>query len=253
MSLAAANSMRLARALALLGVDSRRGSEELIRAGQVAVNGRVIRDVATNVVSHQDQIALDGRVLPWPRRHRYYAVNKPPGVTSTVRDPHADRTVVQLVPTSARLFPVGRLDLESEGLILLTDDGELANRVMHPKYEVEKEYEAQVSTIPPGEAIDRIRSGITLDGQIVRPEKVRLSRRNDQAWVSLVLREGRKHEVRRLLGAVGLHVQRLVRIRIGSIRLGSLPSGGHRTLTAREIDDLLGKSRPAPVRARVRR
>ena len=124
--------------------------------------------------------------------------------------------------------------------MLLTDDGDFANKVMHPRYEVEKEYEALVTSAPPSEAIESLRAGIVLDGRTVRPERVRLQNRGEQHWVTLVVREGRKHEVRRLLGAVGLTVRRLVRTRIGPVRLGALPVGGHRPLSTREVEGLFG-------------
>ena len=244
----APKGIRLARALATLGADSRRGSEALIRAGRVAVNGARVEDVTRNVIPNLDAITLDGKLLSWPRGRHYYALHKPRGIVSTVRDPHADRTVVQLIPTTSRLYPVGRLDKDSEGLILLTDDGDFANRVTHPRYQVEKEYRAQVFPDPTDEMLARIGEGFELDGKLARPERVQRELRAGEPWVTMVLMEGRKHEVRRILGMVGLSVRRLIRTRIGRVRLGDLAPGRYRELHPQEIAGLLGaqpdRSRP---------
>ncbi len=227
--------MRISRALAQMGFESRRGSEQAVLLGRVTVNGEIVQDVATNVTPGRDELAVDGKPLTWVTKQEYYAVNKPPGVVSTVKDAHADQTVVELVPTSARLFPVGRLDKESEGLVLLTNDGDLANRVTHPRYEVEKEYAALVRPTPTNAIIERLRQGIELDGRAAMPTSVMLRIHDGEAWVRIIITEGRQHEVRRLLGAVGLEVRRLIRTRIGPVQLGTLKSGAYRKLEAREI------------------
>jgi 23S rRNA pseudouridine2605 synthase len=212
----------------------------LIRAGHVTVNGVASREVTTNVVPQRDVIAVDGRRLTWPRERRYYAVYKPRGVVSTVRDPHAERTVVQLVPSSSRLYPVGRLDKDSEGLVLLTDDGDFANRVTHPRYEIEKEYRALVRPMVDENTLARVAAGVDLDGRLARPERVDILQQSaGKTWLTVVLTEGRKHEVRRLLGAAGLSVDRLLRIRIGPVLVGELEVGGHRPLTSAEVQELL--------------
>lgn len=244
------SGMRLARALATLGVASRRRCEALIRAGRIAVNGVLVDDVATNVTLNQDAIALDGKLLAWPRGRRYYAVHKPRGFVSTVRDPHASRTVIQLIPSQARLYPVGRLDKDSEGLILLTDDGDFTNRVTHPRYQVEKEYQALVFPTPSDEALAIIRGGVELDGKLARPESVSVDTRTGGVWVTVVLMEGRKHEVRRILGSAGLSVRRLVRTRIGRVELGDLGPGQYRELHPHEVAEFLGGALPQKLGGR---
>lgn len=230
-----APGMRIARALAQMGFESRRGSEQAVLLGRVSVNGVTVQDVATTVVPGRDAIAVDGAPLTWAPGQEHYAVNKPPGFVSTVKDAHAQRTVMELVQTSARLYPVGRLDKESEGLILLTNDGDLANRVSHPRYEVEKEYAVLVRPTPTNAMIERLRQGIELDGRAAVPTSVFLRIHDGEPWVRMVLTEGRRHEVRRLLGAVGLEARRLIRTRIGPIHLGTLKSGESRKLQAREL------------------
>ena len=244
--------MRLARALAQMGFESRRGSEQAVLLGRVSVNGIVVDDVATNVVAGRDAIAVDGRQLAWVVKQEHYAVNKPPGVVSTVKDAHAERTVVELVQSSARLFPVGRLDKESEGLVLLTNDGDLANRVTHPRYEVEKEYAVLVRPTPTNAMIERLRQGLDLDGRTAVPTSVLLRIHNGDSWVRIVITEGRQHEVRRLVGAVGLEVRRLIRTRIGPVHLGTLKSGESRKLESRELRVLREGPRTARAAARSR-
>lgn len=237
--------MRIARALAQIGPHSRRESEQLVVAGRVSVNGRPVAGPATLVDPLLDTIQVDGVLLGRPAGREYYAVHKPRGVASTVSDPHADRTVVQLVPSEARLYPVGRLDKESEGLILLTNDGDFANRTAHPRYEVAKEYQALVASVPSEDALAQLGAGVLLDGRLVQPDGVSLWAALDGPWVGVVLHEGRKHEVRRLLAAVGLTVRRLVRTRIGPIRLGALKPGQYRALRPKEIAALLTHA-PSP-------
>lgn len=235
--------VRIGRALSMLGAASRREGENLVRGGRVQVNGVMVTDLAQRVTPHLDRVAVDGKQLSWGGVRRYYAVHKPRGVVSTVRDPHAERTVIQLVPSTARLYPVGRLDKDSEGLMLLTDDGDFANRVTHPRYEVEKEYEALVRPNPGPEQLDRLRAGFDLDGKLAQPRRVSWEQRSGSPWIKMVLSEGRKHEVRRLLGAAGFNVERLVRTRIGPVHLGRLAPGEFRELRPREISIL--RSPPA--------
>ncbi len=239
--------MRVARALSLLGHCSRREAERLVEQGRVAVNGATLQTLAALVDIERDIIAVDGRPLSRPGALSY-AVYKPAGVTSTVRDPHARRAVVQLVYSPARLYPVGRLDKESEGLILLTNDGELAQRVTHPSHAVEKEYEALVDRAVGAATLTAVSGGVELDGRLRRPLRVTVKEHDSETWVRLVLAEGVNHEVRRMLGAAGLSVRRLVRTRIGPVRLGRMQPGASRLLSSDEVHALklgIDNSRPS--------
>lgn len=238
--------VRLARALSMLGAASRREAERLIAEGRVVVDGQVVREPAFLVDPARATIAVDGRPLLKRRALRYVALHKPRGVVSTVRDPHASRTVISLVPSDVRLYPVGRLDKDSEGLILLTNDGDFANAVMHPRYGVEKEYRALVRGRLTRDEVEQLRRGVAIDGAICRPVAVEIERTaGDTAWVKLVLREGRKREVRRLLDAIHHPVLRLIRTRIGVVRLDHLPPGGYRDLSPWEVEQLMAAARAA--------
>jgi 23S rRNA pseudouridine2605 synthase len=231
--------MRIARALSVVGWCSRREAERLIAEGRVAVNGQVARTPATLVNLAADHLSVDGRNLSDPVETRYIALHKPRGVVSTARDPHAERTVVELVPSSCRLYPVGRLDKDSEGLILLTNDGEFANRVAHPRFETEKEYLALVRERPNTAALERLRKGVALDGRPTAPARVGvLEGTTEGCWLRLVLHEGRNREVRRMLETVGHPVLRLIRTRVGPVYLGTLRPGEYRDLRAEEVTEL---------------
>ena len=237
--------MRIARALAIIGIASRRDAERLVTAGRVRVDGQLVRDPAFSVFPDQVQILLDGKVVEKLQEYRYIALNKPVGVVSTVRDPHATRTVMDFVERDARLYPVGRLDKDSEGLILLTNDGSFANVATHPRYGVEKEYRALVRNRPTRESLERLQRGVMLDGESARAVQADMERQGrDGTWVRLVLKEGRKREVRRMLEAVGHPVLRLIRTRVGPIRLGNLASGTHRELSEWEVRRLIASARP---------
>lgn len=242
----ASRRMRIARALAMVGTRSRRESERLVSAGWVTVNGADVTDLATLVDPSRDTIAVNGVPLHEPAPFAYYALHKPRGVVSTVRDPHATHTVVQLVPSEARLYPVGRLDKDSEGLLLLTNDGDFANAVTHPRYEVEKEYQALVAPPPSANGLEQLRAGVSLDGRLVAPRAIGVRAAPEGTWVRVILHEGQKREVRRLLRVIGLTVRRLVRTRIGSVRLGRLKPGEYRPLRRDEIRALLEPNKPFP-------
>lgn len=237
--------VRIAKALSILGRCSRREAEHLVLSGRVVVNGAPIATAATLVDPARDSIVVDGERLGPPAAHRYYAVHKPRGVVSTVRDPHASHTVVQLVPLPERLYPVGRLDKDSEGLILLTNDGDFAHSVMHPRYGVEKEYQALVPRAPTEAELNRLAAGIPLEGRVATAVEATTEMREAQPWVRLVLLEGRRHEARRLLAAVGLPVRRLIRTRIGPVHLGRLTPGAYRELRPGEVEALRG-ALPSP-------
>lgn len=224
--------MRLGKFLASAGVASRRASEELIRSGRVTVNGETVTDPARDV-SAADRVAADGREVHQPEQRVVYAVNKPPGVVSTARDTHGRPTVVGLVPDTARLYPVGRLDLESTGLILLTNDGELAHRLTHPRFEVEKTYLATVAHPPVGEAaLRRLRSGVQLEDGLTAPARVR---RVAADRLEITIHEGRSRQVRRMCQAVGHPVSALERVAFGPLELGRLEIGAYRQLNETEI------------------
>jgi 23S rRNA pseudouridine2605 synthase len=226
--------MRLAKYLAHAGVASRRSAETLIATGRVSVEGVVVTDPAADV-GEDSRVALDGRPLEGPEPRASYAVNKPVGVVSTARDTHGRPTVVALVPASGlRLYPVGRLDADSSGLILLTNDGELANRLTHPSFEVAKTYRAKLGGGRVGEgALTALREGVELEDGATAPALVRRVSPNS---IELTISEGRNRQVRRMCAAVGHPVKELQRIAFGPLRLGGLPDGGYRRLRAAEVD-----------------
>ena len=231
--------MRLAKYLAHAGVASRRAAEELIGAGRVRVGGEVITDPARDV-DESSEVEVDGRpVAPEPRE--VWMVNKPHGVVSTAREPGRRRAVTELVDSPRRLYPVGRLDADSTGLILLTNDGELANRLTHPRYGVPKTYLIELAHPPSEVDLDRLRRGVELeDGPTAPAEVERLGERQ----IQVTIREGRKRQVRRMAEAIGNEVEDLTRIRIGPLDLGDLRRGEARRLDRREIDVLWKDSAP---------
>ncbi|MGB9724578.1 MAG: pseudouridine synthase [Chloroflexia bacterium] len=226
---------RLQKVLARAGLGSRRACEELIRQGRVTVDGRVAH-LGQSVDLRREEVRVDGRPLPLPEGLTYLLLHKPAGVLSTVRDPHGRPTVLDLVPAATRLYPVGRLDLESEGLLLLTNDGELAYRLTHPRYEVEKEYRVLVEGRPSPEVLSRWRSGQVLLEEWPAPAQVEVLRTEGEAtWLRVVLHEGRKRQIRLVAEALGHPVRRLVRVRLDGVRLGPLPPGAWRTLRSEEV------------------
>ena len=212
--------MRLAKFLAHGGVASRRNAELIVAKGRVTVGGEVVTDPARDV-GDEDDVRVDGSPVAAEARE-VWAVNKPAGVVSTAREPGSRRAVVELVASEARLYPVGRLDADSTGLLLLTNDGELANRLTHPRYEVPKAYRAELRR-PPSEAdLERLRRGVELEDGPTAPAQVR---RLGEREIEIVLREGRNRQVRRMVEAIGNAVAALRRVRFGPVELGSLPPG----------------------------
>jgi 23S rRNA pseudouridine2605 synthase len=227
--------MRLAKFLAHAGVASRRRAETLITAGRVTVGGEVVTDPARDV-DEASGVAVDGGAVAGAEERVVYALNKPPGVVSTARDPGGNPTVVSLIDDPRRLYPVGRLDADAAGLILLTNDGELANRLTHPRYEVPKTYRVRVTSPPVSEAaLRRLREGIELDDGMTAPAKVR---RLAPDTIELTIHEGRNRQVKRMCEAVGHRVLELERVRFGPLLLGDLKRGGSRRLTAAEVERL---------------
>ncbi|MHB8705549.1 MAG: pseudouridine synthase [Coriobacteriia bacterium] len=232
---------RLQRYLARAGVASRRSAEEMIAAGRVRVNGEVVTAMGVKVVSGTDRVEVDGAVVAPLESHVYFVLNKPAGYVTTLSDPEGRKTVADLLPNvGRRLFTVGRLDYETTGLLLLTDDGEFAHRLMHPRYHVEKSYIATVAGIPDEPVLQRLRSGVTLDDGLTAPaEAERIATRGDSATVRLVIREGRKRQVRRMLASVGHPVFQLHRERFGPVLLGGVAPGETRPLEAAEVAALM--------------
>ncbi len=229
--------MRLAKHLAHAGVASRRAAEALIAAGRVSVDGELVRDPARDV-DERSRVVLDGRLLAAAEPHVVYALHKPIGVLSTARDTHGRPTVVELLGERRRLYPVGRLDADSSGLILLTNDGELANRLTHPRYEVPRTYRVRVAGGPVGErALSALRSGVELQDGPTAPADVRRLRRGGDE-LELTIREGRNRQVRRMCEAVGHPVLALRRVAFGPLRLGALEPGAHRRLSGAELRSL---------------
>lgn len=225
--------------LARAGLGSRRACEELIRGGRVRVNGEVA-ELGRRVVPTRDRVEVDGARVPLDPELRYYALHKPRGVVTTAKDPQGRSDVSAYYPEGERVFPVGRLDRETEGLLLLTNDGELANRLMHPRYQVEKEYLAEVDGTPSQRVLSMLTRGIELeDGLAKARSATAVAGSRGRSAVRMVMTEGRKREVRRMLEAVGLPVQRLVRVRVGPIRLGRLQAGQVRQLDPAEVRELI--------------
>lgn len=225
--------MRLARYLAHCGVASRRKAEALVAAGRVSVAGATVTDPARDVDEGSD-VGVDGRpVAPEPRE--VWMLNKPAGVVSTAREPGRRLAVVELVGSRARLYPVGRLDVDTTGLILLTNDGELANRLTHPRYEVERVYRVALKRPATDAQLRRLREGVDLEDGPTLPARVR---RLGPRRLELTLREGRNRQVRRMVEAVGNRVDSLRRVRFGPLTLGRLPEGEARRLTAAEVERL---------------
>ncbi len=236
-------SERLNRYLARAGVASRRGADEMIAAGRVRVNGRRVPPNGMEIDAGRDEVTADGEPVVPPARHRYLAVNKPLGVVVSAQDPQGRRTVFDLLPpelrpdaAGIRLFAVGRLDMDSSGLLLLTSDGELSNRLLHPRWKVPKEYRARVVGRPPDRDLRKLREGVTLDDGPTQPCQVDLlGFGGGVAELRVLLTEGRNRQVRRMFDAIGHPVRSLQRTRIGPIGLGHLHAGHARTLRPDEV------------------
>jgi 23S rRNA pseudouridine2605 synthase len=225
--------VRLVKYLAHSGVASRRTAEELIAAGRVRVSGEVVTDPARDV-GEGSGVEVHGRpVAPEPRE--VWAVNKPAGVVSTAREPGRRPAVTELVDSERRLYPVGRLDADSTGLILLTNDGELANRLTHPRYGVPKTYRVRLARQPSDGDLDRLRGGVRLEDGMTAPADVV---RKGEREIEIAVREGRKRQLKRMAAAVGNEVEALTRVRFGSLELGELRRGEARRLDEREVDSL---------------
>jgi 23S rRNA pseudouridine2605 synthase len=233
---------RLQKILAQAGYGSRRASEELIQSGRVAVNGKRAV-IGMKADPETDRITIDGRPIKLPEEKIYVALYKPRGVISAASSPDPRLKVKDLVPVEAQLYPVGRLDVDSEGLILMTNDGELANRLTHPRYEHEKEYRVLVARKPDEEQLNTWRRGVVLeDGYKTQPAQVRLdSLFGKGAWLRVILKEGHKRQIREMGRQTGLPVVRIIRVRIGSLLLGAMKPRDWRHLKKEEVEELKGK------------
>jgi len=238
---------RLQKILARAGHGSRRSAEALITAGRVTVNGARVTELGARADPAVDRIELDGQPLRLEAPHIYLVMNKPAGLLTAVRDPRGRRTVMELLPRDLppHVFPVGRLDRDTEGLLLFTDDGELAHRLAHPRYEIEKEYHALVAGAPPPRALDSLRRGVEIEGGRTAPAAVDAVRpphghkpRDGHTWLRLVIHEGRKRQVRLMCATIGHPVRALVRTRLSDVVIGRLPAGKTRPLSQRELASL---------------
>jgi 23S rRNA pseudouridine2605 synthase len=235
--------MRLAKFLAASGIASRRASETLVRAGRVTVDGETVRDPARDV-GPECAVAVDGAAVTPAHDRLVIALHKPAGVVSTASDPQGRPTVVSLVPGERRLYPVGRLDIDTTGLILLTDDGALAHSLTHPSFEVPKTYRATLADPPVSEsALRALRAGVELEDGMTSPARVR---RISRDVLELTIHEGRKRQVKRMCEAVGHRVRRLERIAFGPLRIGDLPTGRWRALAPDEVEALASAAARAP-------
>lgn len=232
--------VRLQKILSAAGVASRRAAERLIVEGRVSVNGETVRELGTKADPDRDEIRVDGRRIGQAAAPLYFLLNKPRGYVTTRSDPEGRPTVLALIPSvRAYIFPVGRLDYDSEGLLILTNDGDLAARLTHPSHEVPREYHARVLGVPDEHDLARLRRGIVLDGRRTASADIRLLKvlggRQEQALVAITLHEGRTRQVRRMCEAIGHPVTDLRRVRIGPIADEKLKLGTYRALTAKEV------------------
>ena len=230
---------RVQKVIANSGICSRRKAEELILAGKVSINGVVVTELGTKV-SEKDEIIVDGKVIGKEEKE-YYLLNKPRGVVTTTSDDKGRKTVIDLIDTDKRIYPVGRLDYDTTGVLILTNDGEFANLMMHPKNEIDKVYLAKVEGIPNGEAVKKLEKGVNIDGVVVSSSRVKLKKvdkEKNEAFVEMTIHEGKNHQVKKMLESVGLPVIKLTRERIAFLTVDKLKSGEYRKLNNKEVHQL---------------
>lgn len=231
--------VRLNKYLSNSGIASRRAIDKMIRAGQISVNGKIIDELGTKIDPAKDIIVVNGKKIQKNANTAYIILNKPLNVVSTTSDSYARKTVVDLIDTPLRLYPVGRLDSDSIGLILLTNDGELTHKLTHPKFHISKTYEVKVKGLVTDDKLNRLRNGIRLSDGLTSPAEIELMhKQGDQAKIQFTIHEGRNRQIRRMCGAVDLEVLELKRISIGPIKLDNLKSGEYKSLTDEEISSL---------------
>lgn len=227
---------RLQKVIAEAGIASRRKAEDLITSGKVKVNGEIVTELGTKV-SRKDKIEVNNKPIE-KQQKEYYLLNKPRGVVTTTKDEHHRKTVVDLIPTNTRIYPVGRLDYDTTGALLLTNDGEFANILMHPNDKVEKVYMAKLNGIIKGEQINQLKDGVEIDGQTVQAARVKLKKVNDKnntCMVQITIHEGKNHQVKKMFESVGFQVEKLKREKVAFFDLKDLQSGEYRKLTPKEV------------------
>jgi 23S rRNA pseudouridine2605 synthase len=232
---------RLQKVIAQAGIASRRKAEELITSGQVKVNGVVVTELGTKV-SDKDRVEVNNQIIEKEKKE-YYLLNKPRGVVTTTQDDKNRKTVVDLIPTDARIYPVGRLDYDTTGVLLLTNDGDFANILMHPTSNVDKVYMAKLEGIIKGEQINKLKDGVDLDGEIVKASRVKLKKvdpKTNSCMVQITIHEGKNHQVKRMFEAVGFAVAKLKREKEAFFDLKDLQSGEFRKLTPKEVAKVYG-------------
>ena len=243
---------RIQKILSRAGVTSRRAAETLIQAGRVRVNGRTVTQPGTKADARRDRIEVDGQIVETPAGLLYFLLHKPPGVVSTLNDPEGRPTVRDLLSeVRERVFPVGRLDYDSSGLLVLTNDGALTERLLHPRFQVPRTYRAKLAGVVAARALSELRHGVLLDdGSRAAPAVVHVLRTTSRkTWLELVLREGRNREVRRMCEALGYRVEKLLRVQYGPLNL-NVPVGGYRPLKPKEVKQLKSLVANAPPRPR---
>ena len=231
---------RLQKFIARAGVASRREAERFITEGRVAVNGRIVTKLGTKVDPVRDVIKFDGRLVRSSTKKLYVVLNKPVGYVSTLKDPQGRPVIMELLDRiTVRVYPVGRLDYDAEGLMLLTNDGELAHRLQHPRYGISRTYEVKIKDVPTDLELSPVRKGVKLEDGITLPAKVTFLRRTmKNCWLKMTLSEGRNRQVKRMFAAIGYPVMKLKRVKFGVIGLGNLMRGQYRHLTEDEVKDL---------------
>lgn len=232
--------IRLQKYLAQCGVASRRKAEELIAAGRVSVDGKTVRVMGMKINPQTQKVAFDGTPIALEQQKTYILLNKPKGYVTTLADPQGRPIVTDLIKdVDTRIFPVGRLDFDTEGALLLTNDGELAQKMQHPSFEVTKTYEAEVKGVPTFKKLQSLEKGIALEGRMTVPAKLKVLKKQAQsARVRITIHEGRKHQVKKMFGAIGHPVTSLKRIAYGNLRLKNLPRGGYRLLNKQDLNKI---------------
>ncbi|MBW1719512.1 MAG: rRNA pseudouridine synthase [Deltaproteobacteria bacterium] len=232
--------IRLQKYLANAGVCSRRAAEALILSGRVSIDGEIVTELGSKVDPYKNVIRVDKTRIVWEKSPIYLLLNKPKGVLTTVRDPYGRATIMDLLgKVPGRVYPVGRLDKDSEGLLLLTNDGALAHRLLHPSHKVKKTYHATIRGRPAGAVLDLLRQGVDIEGKMTLPCEMRVLKTTKRSTVlEIVLKEGRKRQIRLMLNKVNHPVIRLIRIKMGPVSLGKLQPGKYRILTSSEVESL---------------
>lgn len=231
---------RLQKVIANLGYCSRRKAEELISTGKVSVNGKIVTELGTKVKT-SDTIEVDGNILDNNKNYEYYILNKPRGVVTTTHDEHDRKTVVDLIDTNTRIYPVGRLDYDTTGLLLLTNDGVLANKLMHPSSKIDKTYIAKIEGMISPISIKKLRSGVVIDDYKTRPARVKVksvNKKTNKSIVEITISEGKNHQVKKMFEAVGHHVEKLKREKYAIFDIRDLKVGDYRKLTFKEVSIL---------------